>query len=75
MNKIMRCKASDVQMSSYLIALSMKKEIIGEITASAASLRNYCIKILPDMDVLELSVLGRGRCFLIHLTFQQFWQL
>jgi len=58
MNEIMRGKASDVQMSSYLTALSMKGETIDEITASAASLRNHCIKLLPDMDVLE--IVGTG---------------
>ena len=58
MNEIMQGKASDVQMSSYLTALSMKGETIDEITASAASLRNHCIKLLPDMDVLE--IVGTG---------------
>lgn len=58
MNEIMCGKATDVQMSSYLTALSMKGETIDEITASAASLRNHCIKLLPDMDVLE--IVGTG---------------
>jgi len=58
MNEIMKGKATDVQMSSYLTALSMKGETIDEITASAASLRNHCIKLLPDMDVLE--IVGTG---------------
>lgn len=58
MDEIMRGQATDVQMSSYLTALSMKGETIDEITASAASLRNHCIKLLPDMDVLE--IVGTG---------------
>lgn len=58
MNEIMQGQASDVQMSSYLTALSMKGETIDEITASAASLRSHCIKLLPDMDVLE--IVGTG---------------
>lgn len=58
MDEIMQGKASDVQMSSYLTALSMKGETIDEITASVASLRNHCIKLLPDMDVLE--IVGTG---------------
>lgn len=61
MNEIMEGKASHVQMSSYLTALSMKGETIDEITASAASLRNHCIKLLPDMDVLEIVGTG-GDC-------------
>lgn len=58
MNEIMMGKASKVQMSSYLTALSMKGETIDEITASAASLRNHCVKLLTDMDVLE--IVGTG---------------
>ena len=58
MDEIMQGQATDVQMSSYLTALSMKGETIDEITASAASLRNHCIKLLPDMDVLE--IVGTG---------------
>jgi len=58
MNEIMRGEASKVQMSSYLTALSMKGETIDEITASAASLRNHCVKLLTDMDVLE--IVGTG---------------
>ena len=40
MNEIMEGKASDVQKSAYLTALSMKGETIDEITASAAG--NAC---------------------------------
>ncbi|MDR2830845.1 MAG: anthranilate phosphoribosyltransferase [Methanobrevibacter sp.] len=58
MNEIMMGKASDIQMSSYLTALSMKGETINEITASAASQRNHCIKLLTNMDVLE--IVGTG---------------
>ena len=36
MNEIMEGKATDVQKSAYLTALSMKGETIDEITASAA---------------------------------------
>ena len=39
MNEIMEGKASDVQKSAYLTALSMKGETIDEITASAAGMR------------------------------------
>ena len=48
MNEIMEGKASDVQKSAYLTALSMKGETIDEITASAAGMRAHCINnILP----------------------------
>ncbi len=45
-------------MSSYLTALSLKGETIDEITGSAAGMRAHCIKLLHDMDVLE--IVGTG---------------
>ena len=54
MNEIMDGAATPVQMASYLTALSMKGETIDEITASAAGMRAHCIKLLHDMDVLEI---------------------
>ena len=58
MNEIMEGNATDVQMSAYLTALSLKGETIDEITASAAGMRAHCIKLLHDMDVLE--IVGTG---------------
>lgn len=58
MNEIMEGQASHVQMASYLTALSAKGETIDEITASAAGMRAHCIKLLHEMDVLE--IVGTG---------------
>lgn len=58
MNEIMSGEATAVQMSSYLTALSLKGETIDEITASAAGMRAHCIKLLHEMDVLE--IVGTG---------------
>lgn len=58
MNEIMEGKASAVQMSSYLTALSLKGETVDEITASAAAMRSHCVRLLHDMDVLE--IVGTG---------------
>ena len=58
MNEIMEGKASDVQKSAYLTALSLKGETIDEITASAAGMRAHCIKLLHNMNVLE--IVGTG---------------
>lgn len=58
MNEIMGGEATPVQMSSYLTALSMKGETIDEITASAAGMRAHCLKLLHEMDVLE--IVGTG---------------
>lgn len=58
MNEIMSGEATPVQMSSYLTALSLKGETIDEITASAAGMRAHCLKLLHEMDVLE--IVGTG---------------
>ena len=58
MDEIMSGRATPVQMSSYLTALSIKGETIDEITASAAGMRAHCIKLLHDLDVLE--IVGTG---------------
>ena len=46
MDEIMSGTASEVQMSSYLTAMSMKGETITEITASAEAMRSHCVKLL-----------------------------
>lgn len=58
MNEIMSGQATAVQMSAYLTAMALKGETINEITASAAGMRAHCIKLLHDMDVLE--IVGTG---------------
>lgn len=58
MNEIMEGEASAVQMSAYLTALSLKGETVDEITASAAAMRSHCVRLLHDMDVLE--IVGTG---------------
>lgn len=61
MNEIMSGEASDVLKSAYLTALSMKGETIEEITASALEMRNHGVKLLDDMDVLEIVGTGGDR--------------
>lgn len=58
MDEIMSGEASEVQMSSYLTAMSMKGETITEITASAEAMRNHCVRILNDVEALE--IVGTG---------------
>ena len=58
MDEIMGGEASDVQKSAYLTALSMKGETIDEITASAAAMRAHCVKLLHNVDALE--IVGTG---------------
>jgi anthranilate phosphoribosyltransferase len=61
MDEIMGGKASDIQMAAFLTAMAVKGETIDEITASAAGMRKHCIRILHDMDVLEIVGTGGDR--------------
>lgn len=58
MDEIMSGEASEVQMSAYLTALSMKGETIEEITASTKAMMAHCVKLLNDEEVLE--IVGTG---------------
>lgn len=58
MDEIMSGEASQIQMAAYLTALSLKGETTDEITASAAGMRKHCIRLLHDMEVLE--IVGTG---------------
>ena len=58
MHEIMTGEASPVQMSAYLTALSLKGETTTEITASASGMRQHCVRLLHDVDALE--IVGTG---------------
>ncbi|MCL2121087.1 MAG: anthranilate phosphoribosyltransferase [Clostridiales bacterium] len=58
MHEIMTGDATPVQMSAYLTALSLKGETIDEITASASGMRKHCIRLLHEVDALE--IVGTG---------------
>ena len=58
MNEIMTGEATPVQMSAYLTALSIKGETTDEITASAFGMRSHCVRLLHDVDALE--IVGTG---------------
>ena len=58
MDEIMTNEATDVQKAAFLMALSMKGETIGEITAAARIMRKHCERFLNDQDVLE--IVGTG---------------
>ena len=57
-DEIMSGQASQIQMAVFLTAMSIKKETIEEITGAAAGMRKHCIKLLNDMDILE--IVGTG---------------
>ena len=61
MDEIMEGKASDIQMAAFLTAMSVKGETIEEITALATGMRKHCIRVLHNMDVLEIVGTGGDR--------------
>ncbi len=58
MDEIMSGKATDIQIAAFLTAMSVKGETIEEITACAVGMRKHCIRILHDMQCLE--IVGTG---------------
>ncbi|MCL2084114.1 MAG: anthranilate phosphoribosyltransferase [Oscillospiraceae bacterium] len=58
MHEIMTGEATPVQMSAYLTALSLKGETVDEITASASGMRKHCVRLLHNVDALE--IVGTG---------------
>lgn len=58
MDEIMSGNTSEIQMAAYLAAMAVKGETIDEITGSAAGMRRHCVRLLHDMDVLE--IVGTG---------------
>jgi len=61
MDEIMGGRATGIQMAAFLTAMAVKGETIEEITASAAGMRKHCIRILHDMDALEIVGTGGDR--------------
>ena len=68
MDEIMSGQATPVQMSAYLTALALKGETIDEITASAAGMRAHCIKLLHNLDVLEIVGTGGDGSNSFHIS-------
>ena len=58
MDEIMSGEASQIHMGAFLTGLRMKGETIEEITACAAGMRKHCVRLLHNMDVLE--IVGTG---------------
>ncbi|MDR0539894.1 MAG: anthranilate phosphoribosyltransferase [Spirochaetaceae bacterium] len=61
MHEIMNGQATEIQMAAFLTALAVKGETIDEITAAAAGMRKHCIRLLHEMDVLEIVGTGGDR--------------
>jgi len=68
MDEIMGGNATDIQMAAYLTAMAVKGETIEEITGSAAGMRKHCIRLLHDMDVLEIVGTGGDQSFSFNIS-------
>jgi len=68
MHEIMTGEASPVQMSAYLTALSIKGETTDEISASAFGMRSHCIRLLHDVDALEIVGTGGDRANTFNIS-------
>ncbi|MDR2482895.1 MAG: anthranilate phosphoribosyltransferase [Treponema sp.] len=68
MHEIMEGKASGIQMAAFLTAMAVKGETIDEITASAAGMRKHCIRILHNMDALEIVGTGGDRANTFNIS-------
>ncbi|MDR1733486.1 MAG: anthranilate phosphoribosyltransferase [Oscillospiraceae bacterium] len=68
MDEIMQNEASQIQMAAYLAAMSVKGETIDEITGSAAGMRRHCVRLLHDMDVLEIVGTGGDKSFSFNIS-------
>jgi anthranilate phosphoribosyltransferase len=54
MTEMMEGHATPAQMSAFLTAMRLKGETIDEITACASVLREKCVKLKPETDVLDI---------------------
>lgn len=68
MDEIMSGEASDIHIGAYLTALRMKGETIEEITASAAGMRKHCVRLLHNMDVLEIVGTGGDEAYTFNIS-------
>ncbi len=68
LDEIMSGKASQIQMASFLTAMTMKKETIEEITGAASGMRKHCVKLLNDMDILEIVGTGGDKSFSFNIS-------
>jgi len=68
MEEIMGGEASQIQMAAYLSLMSAKGETIEEITASAAGMRNHCVRLLHEKNVLEIVGTGGDASFSFNIS-------
>jgi len=68
MLQMMEGKATDAQMGSFLTAMRLKGETIPEITACAEVMREKCLKLTPQTDVLDIVGTGGDELFSFNIS-------
>lgn len=68
MDEIMKGEASEVQIASFLTALSMQGETVENITACAAVMREHCTSFNPETDVIDIVGTGGDEAFTFNIS-------
>ena len=68
MTEMMEGRATPAQMSAFLTAMRLKGETIDEITACASVLREKCVKLKPETDVLDIVGTGGDELFSFNIS-------
>lgn len=68
MLQMMEGKASQAQMGAFLAAMRLKGETIDEITACAEVMREKCLKLAPETDVLDIVGTGGDELFSFNIS-------
>ncbi|MDR3296443.1 MAG: anthranilate phosphoribosyltransferase [Clostridiales Family XIII bacterium] len=68
MLEMMEGRATPAQMGAFLTAMRLKGETIDEITACASVLREKCVRLQPDGDVLDIVGTGGDELFSFNIS-------
>jgi anthranilate phosphoribosyltransferase len=68
MLEMMEGRATPAQMSAFLTAMRLKGETIDEITACASVMREKCVKLTPETDVLDIVGTGGDELFSFNIS-------
>lgn len=68
MQQMMEGKATSAQMGAFLTGMRMKGETIDEITACAEIMREKCMKLTPETDVLDIVGTGGDELYSFNIS-------
>jgi anthranilate phosphoribosyltransferase len=68
MMEMMEGRATPAQMGAFLTAMRQKGETIDEITACASVMREKCVKLTPETDVLDIVGTGGDELYSFNIS-------